>query len=118
MDDIQVRNRTFEGLAWGAFVMWWRIAELFQFLPSATWVLGVGLILIALNVARVRNGLPISGFTITVGILALLWGGLEMAGLFLNLPFELPVFPILLTVLGVIVLAGKLTEKEATTLEA
>ena len=113
MDNIQVRNRTFERLAWGAFVIWWRIAELFQFLPSATWVLGVGLILIALNAARVRNGLPISGFTITVGILALVWGGLEMAGLFLNLPFELPVFPILLILLVVIVLAGKLMEKEA-----
>ena len=118
MDDIQVRNRTFEGLAWGAFVIWWRIAELFQFLPSATWVLGVGLILIALNVARVRNGLPTSGFTITAGILALVWGGLEMAGRSLNLPFELPIFPILLIVLGVIVLAGKLTEIEAKRLEA
>jgi hypothetical protein len=113
MNNIQVRNRTFEGLAWSAFVIWWRIAELFQFLPSATWVFGVGLILIALNVARVLKGLPTSGFTITVGILALVWGGLETAGLFLNLPFELPVFPIMLIVLGVIVLAGNLTEKEA-----
>jgi hypothetical protein len=118
MDNIQVRNRTFERLAWAAFVIWWRIAELFQFLPSATWVLGVGLILIALNAARVLNGLPTSGFTITVGILALVWGGLETAGLYLNLPFELPVFPILLIVLGVIVLAGNLTEKEAKKLEA
>jgi hypothetical protein len=118
MDNIQIRNRTFERLAWSAFVIWWRIAELFQFLPSATWLFGVGAILLALNVARARNGLPTSSFTITAGILALGWSGLEMAGRSLNLRFELPVFPILLTVLGVTVLAGKLTKKEAKKLEA
>ena len=117
MDNIQIRDRTFERLAWSAFVIWWRIAEVFHFLPSATWLLGVGVILIALNVARLRNGLPTSGFTITAGVLALAWSGLEMAGRSLDLGFELPVFPILLTVLGVAVLAGKLTKKEAQKLE-
>jgi hypothetical protein len=109
MDNIQVRNRTFERLAWERFLSWWGITQMFQFLPSGSWALGSGLILISLNRARLRNGLPTSGFTITVGILALVWGGLEMAGAFLNLPFELLVFPTLLIVLGVIMLARHLT---------
>src|SRR5512136_99230 len=100
MDDIQVRNRTFEGLAWGAFFIWWGITELYPSLPSGAWALSFGVIMLGLNAARSHNGLPTSGFTITVGVLALLWGGLEMAGVFLNLPFELPVFAIVLIVLG------------------
>ena len=44
------------------------------------------------------------GFTTVIGVLALIWGGLELAGTIL--PFELPVFPILLVVLGLIVLFG------------
>ncbi len=108
MDNIQVRNRTFEGLAWGAFFIWWGIIELFQFLPDGTGLLGFGLILIGLNVARSLNGLPTSGLTITLGVLALVWGVLELAGFFLTLPFEIPVFAILLIVLGIIVLAREL----------
>ena len=118
MDDIQVRNRTFEGLAWGAFFIWWGITELYPSLPSGTWALGFGVIMLALNAARSLNGLPTSGFTITVGVLALLWGGLEMAGLFLNLPYEIPIFAIVLIVLGVILLARNLVGKEAKRQEA
>ncbi len=118
MNDMEVRSRSFEGMAWGAFFVWWGITELFPSLPSGTWALGFGLILIGLNAARSLNSLPTSGLTISVGILALVWGGLEMAGVFLSLPFELPVFPILLMVLGVIVIAENLAGKGAQKQEA
>ncbi len=109
MDSIQVRNRNFEGLAWGAIFIWWGITELFHFLPDGTGALGLGLILLGVNAARYLNGIPMSGFSITVGILAVVWGGLELAGALLSLPFQIPVFAILLIVLGVIVLGRSLT---------
>ncbi len=109
MDSIQVRNRTVEGLAWGAFFVWWGITELFQFMPRGTGALGFGLILIGLNAARFLSGIPASGLTVTLGVLALGLGGLELAGAFLSLPFEIPVLAILLIVLGVIVLARSVT---------
>ncbi len=111
MDNIQLRNRTFEGLAWGAFFIWWGVLELFQFLPKGTGLLGFGLILIGLNAARSLNGMPTSGLTITLGILALVWGGLELAGFFFSLPFEIPIFAVLLVVLGVIMLTRELVGK-------
>ena len=101
-------------VAWGALLVWWGVTELFHVLPSGTGALGVGLILLGVNAYRLLNGLPISGFTITAGILALLLG-LDMGEFFSNLPFELPVFPILLIVLGVIVLTRSLTGREAKT---
>ncbi len=109
MDNIQVRNRSFEGLAWGAIFIWWGIIELFHFLPDGTGLVGLGLILLGVNGLRSLNGIPVSGFSIAVGILALVWGGLELAGALLSLPFHLPVFAILLIVLGVMVLGGSLT---------
>lgn len=108
MDTTRTLNRNLETIAWGALFIWWGITELFQFLPDGTGALGIGVILLGLNAARARNGLPTSSFTITLGILALVWGGLELAGAVLRLPFELPVFAILLIVLGVILLAREL----------
>jgi hypothetical protein len=104
MDNARTLNRTFEPVAWGAFFIWWGVTELFPFLPHGIGALGIGLILLGLNAARSRNGISTSGFTITLGILALVLGGLELASSVLRLPFDLPVFAILLIVLGVIVL--------------
>ncbi len=53
-------------------------------------------------------GTVLANQTALMGILAVVWGGLDLAGVFLNLPFEIPVFAILLMVLGVIVLTREI----------
>jgi hypothetical protein len=111
MNSIQALNRNFEAIAWGALFIWWGITEFFTTLPDGTGLIGIGLILIGVNVARSLNSLPISRFSPTLGTLALVWGGLELFGALLSLPFELPVFPILLIVLGAIILAPALAGK-------
>jgi len=97
-------SRNFDAIGWGALFIWWGISVLVTSLPVGTVALGTGVILIGVNVARKLSGVPMSRFSTTVGILALVWGVLEMVGVLLSLPFELPVFAILLVVLGVIVL--------------
>ena len=104
MKNTQIQNRNFEAIAWGALFIWWGITELVNFLPAGAGALGVGVILLGTNAARSLNGIPTSSFSTTIGILALVWGGLELAGSILNLPFELPIFPILLITLGVLIL--------------
>jgi len=108
VDNTRKLNRNLETMAWGALFIWWGITELFQFLPHGTGAIGIGLIFLGLNLARSLNGIPTSGFSTTLGILALVLGGLELASSVLRLPFELPVFAILLIVLGVILLAREL----------
>ena len=103
------QTRDFDAIAWGVFFILWGVTELFPALPNGTGALGIGLILLGLNAARHLAGLPTSSFTIAVGILALVWGGLDLAGVLLSLPFEIPVFAILLVVLGVIVLARQVS---------
>ncbi len=109
MENVRTLNRTFGQLTWGAIFIWWGVTELFKFLPDGTGALGFGLILIGANVARSLNGIPMSSFSVTVGILAIVLGVLELAGVFLALPFELPIFSILLIVFGLIVLAQGIT---------
>lgn len=109
MNEKPLQKRDFEAIAWGAFFILWGITELIPSLPDGTGALGIGLILLGLNAARRVTGLPTSLFTITMGILSSVWGGLELAGVILNLPFEFPVFAILLMVLGVIVLAREIS---------
>ena len=105
MENVQKLNHKFEAIAWGAFFIWWGITELFPSLPDGMGAVGIGLILLGLNAARSLNGIPASGFTTTLGILALVLGGLELARPVLHLPFELPVFAICLIVIGMVFLA-------------
>lgn len=104
MDTTKNLTRNFDAIGWGALFIWWGISVLVTSLPVGTVAIGTGVILIGVNVARKLSGLPISRFSTTVGILALIWGVLELLGVLLNLPFELPIFAILLIVLGVIIL--------------
>ena len=108
MENTRKLTFNFETIAWGAFFILWGITEMFKSLPDGTGAIGIGLILIGLNAARSWTGRPTSGFTTTFGILALLLGGLELARPLLHLPFELPIFAILLIVLGVIMLTHEL----------
>jgi len=108
MENTRTSDRNLETVAWGALFIWWGITELVPGLPHGTGAIGIGVILLGLNLARSLNGIPTSGFTTTLGILALVLGGLELASSVMRLPFELPVFAILLIVLGVILLAREL----------
>ena len=88
MNTINTLNRNFEAIAWGALFIWWGITALVPSLPNGTTAIGIGLILIVVNVARRLTNVPISSFSITIGILALIWGVLDLAGVLLSLPFS------------------------------
>jgi hypothetical protein len=110
MDNTRQLGHDLETIAWGAVFILWGVTEIFKFLPEGTGVVGMGLILIGLNAARLWKRLPTSGLTLTLGILALILGGLELARPFLHLSFELPVFAILLLVCGVVLLGRTLLQ--------
>ncbi len=112
MENIRTSNQKLEAIAWAAIFIWWGLTELVQSLTPGIGAIGLGIILLGLNAVRARNGLPVSGFSTTVGILLFVWGGLDFAAAILHLSFELPVFAILLIVLGVIVLGRELVQNK------
>jgi hypothetical protein len=115
MDDARVLNRVMEALTWGGLFIWWGISVLPGFLPNGLDAAGTGIILLGLNVARSLRGIPTNGFSITLGILCLVWGALDMTRSVFHAPYKLPVFAILLIVLGVILLASALLRARRAT---
>ncbi len=97
-----------EAVAWGALLVWWGVTVLIPGLPQGIGAIGVGLILLGVNAARWLSGSPIRVFSTILGVLALVWGGLDLAASLLSLPFEMPTFAILLIVLGVMLLGQAL----------
>jgi hypothetical protein len=106
MENTNKPDPVLDTIAWGAFFILWGITEMFQSLPDGLGALGVGIILLGLNLVRSRQGQPTSGFTITLGVMALLMGALELAEPYLHLSIEIPVFPILLIMFGVSLLGS------------
>ena len=108
MENTRKLNPDLGTIAWGALFILWGITEMFQSLPEGTGAIGIGIILVGLNLVRLWKGQPTSGFTTTFGILALLLGGLQLASPYLHLSFELPLCAILLLALGLIMLGSSL----------
>jgi hypothetical protein len=98
-------NRKYEGIAWGCLFTLWGLVLLFDFLPVGIGLAGTGAILLGLNATRASHSLPTREATTTLGILALVWGGLVLAEAVMHLPTRIPVFATLLIVLGGIQLA-------------
>jgi hypothetical protein len=74
-------NKRLETVAWGLFLVMLGGFLLVKAIPSGYWSIGVGLILLGLNLARHLTGLRMSGFTTVLGVLAILGGVLELTAL-------------------------------------
>ncbi len=103
----QVLNKRLETSGWALFLIMLGGLGLVpnEQVPGGVWLIGAGLIMLGLNAARFINGIQMSGFTVVLGILALLSG----IGDFLHV--ELPLFPILLILIGAHILLKPMFEK-------
>lgn len=88
-------------IAWGLLLLWWGLRWWpLHSLPEGSTLLGTGIILLGITALRQLHGLTTSHFTIWAGIIALVWGLVELANVIFRLPFKLPVFELLLIVAG------------------
>ncbi len=75
-------NKRMETIAWGLFLI---MLGGFMFVPNnlvprGLWSIGVGLIMLGLNVARYMNKIKMSGFTTFLGVLGIIGGITEFLG--------------------------------------
>lgn len=110
MDNTQIIKSKYRTIGWGLLSVLWGFTILFDFIPFGVGLIGTGLILLGMNMMRSFNGLSTKADNTILGILALVWGGLELARPSLRLLFELAdwdwaIFAILLVVLGMVLLA-------------
>ena len=102
-------NKRMESAAWGLFLIMLGGSLLVgrEVVPKGVWTIGVGLIMLGLNVARYFTGIKMSGFTVFLGIVAIIGGILELTGM------EQIEGAILLIVLGAYVLLKPWFDKRA-----
>lgn len=92
--DKRALDRRLEGISWALFLIMLGGLALIPNVPGGVWLIGVGLIMLGLNVARYLNGIRMRSFTSMLGALALVLGVAELIGL------DWPVLPILLILIG------------------
>jgi hypothetical protein len=82
-------NKTLDGVAWGLFIILigvgWYIGVVYEMSVGSYLALGVGLILIGLNLTRTQMSIKISKFSLFVGIVALALGVAGVLGYALDL---------------------------------
>ena len=75
-------NKRLETIAWGCFLI---MLGGFMYVPDTTiskgiWSIGVGLIMLGLNLVRYRTQIRMSGFTTFLGILSVVGGVVQLFG--------------------------------------
>jgi hypothetical protein len=102
-------NKRMEAIAWGLFLI---MLGGFAFVPKemvpkGAWSVGIGLIMLGLNLARYLNKIKMSGFTTVVGVIALVGGIVQLLG------FHQLEDAILLIILGVYIIFKPFFDKRA-----
>lgn len=107
MNDTKRRDSLYEALAWSALFLWMGIASVIPSLPGGAGLLGIGVILVGLNVARRISGIPVNRFTAILGGVAVAIGGAIFVGRqWFSMPaWDLGFFPTLFLGLGIVTLA-------------
>ena len=99
-------NRRLEGFGWAALLITigtlWLIPE--NHVPQGSWLIAAGVIMLGLNAIRHINGIRMSGFSLVVGSVALI------VGLSAFLGMKLPLFAIVLIVIGIGILLTTIFE--------
>lgn len=89
-------NERLESIGWALFLIMIGGIGLVPdaMVPAGAWLIGVGLIMLGLNLARYVNQIPVSSGSLFLGALALIAGVTSVFGV------DLPIFPIALILLG------------------
>ncbi len=103
----QMNDHKYNSLGWGLLAILWGITILFDFIPFGAGLVGTGLILLGANALPASKGRAARNDNSVFGILALVWGGLEVARpLLLQISatgdWDWGIFAILLVTLGLI----------------
>lgn len=111
MNEVKILDQRYETVAWGALLIFVGLISLIPGVLPGTGSLGVGIILLGLNLARYLSKIPMNGFTVTLGgVLFALGGGVYLLRALLRIPIELPFFETMLIVIGVVFIIRGITK--------
>ncbi len=98
-----MNNKLLNGVAWGAFFVvlgiGWLTSIAYTIDVTAYIAVGVGIILVAINLARLKGGISLSKFSLFIGLVALALGGAGIIG------YSLPLIPTVIVLVGLFIVA-------------
>lgn len=106
---IRALDRQLEGISWALFLIMIGGVWLIPNVPEGVWLIGVGVIMLGLNVTRYLNGIRMGLFSSVLGVLALALGVAELFGL------NWPVLPMILILIGANILYDVIVRVAART---
>ena len=109
MSETKKLNQHYETITWGALFLWVGVRDLLPGLPVGTGLLGIGLILLSLNLVRHLSHIPLNRVSTAIGGVAVLIGVAEIFRAWQGIQVELPLFSVLLVMIGAGFLAQSLT---------
>lgn len=99
-------DRLLDEIGWGVFLLMTGLLWLVpRVVPSGTWLVGTGILLLVLNAVRSAKGLAIHTFTLVLGLLALAGGLADMANV------TIPFFALALVAFGVLLIARPMMKR-------
>ncbi len=104
MADATNLTRRLDVLGWGLFFLMTGLLLLIPGLPEGTWLVGLGVLVLALNASKLALGLASDAFGIVLGAGALLAGFGTIAGL------DIPVFALFLVACGLALIGGAVSK--------
>jgi hypothetical protein len=101
-------RRRLDDVAWALFLILigaiWLLPA--GTVPEGTWLVGAGLILLGVNAVRSLRGVKMNGFTLVLGLMALVAGLGHLVGV------KVPVFAILFILVGASIILRPLVAKQ------
>jgi hypothetical protein len=98
-----INNKLLNGVAWGAFFVvlgiGWFASIAYTIDVTAYLAVGVGIILVAINLVRLSGGISLSKFSLFIGLIALALGGAGIIG------YSLPLIPTVIVLVGLFIVA-------------
>ena len=98
-----MKNKLLNGVAWGAFFVvlgiGWLASIAYTIDVGAFIAVGVGIILVAINLARINLGISLSKFSLFIGLIALALGVAGIIG------YSLPLIPTVIVIVGLFIVA-------------
>jgi hypothetical protein len=94
-------NQQLEAITWGVILIFVGVLLLVPSIPPGAGTLGIGILLLGLNIARIFSRMPVNRFTLTFGLIAVLLGGGILIGNLRGFQLEGPFIPALLIAAGI-----------------
>lgn len=102
------KNRKIEHASWALFLMFFGLMFIVdeKIIPDGAWMMGIGALLVLLNILRYTQSLPLSHFTSGLGVILIIFGIGDYAS------YDIPKGALIIFIIGAFLLGNVLFKEK------